>query len=341
MLITLELSDPRWHEFVQANASATPFHHPAWATLIARSYGYRAFALAQPDATGRPVAGLPVVEVRGPLGRRRWVSLPFTDHCPPLADAGTGDDLLGELDAARRQAGVAHLEVRDRVQGSDGSASPVAVMHRLGLGPDPEAIFGKVVRPSVRKWVRKAERDGVTVRRGDARSDLTEVFYRLHLQTRHRLGVPVQPRRYFDLLWDSMVEPGLGFVLLAFTGDVPIAGAVFLAWNGVVTYKYGASDSAYWSLHPNHLVMWRAIRWGCEHGFATFDFGRSDLHSKGLRQFKDSWGSEESSLVYTTVGGKAPRPSTGRLHSALGAVIRHSPPLACRLIGALLYRYAA
>jgi len=87
--------------------------------------------------------------------------------------------------------------------------------------------------------------------------------------------------------------------------------------------------------------MWSAIRWGCEHGYRSFDFGRSDLASRGLRQFKDSWGAQERSLVYTVVGGKAPEPSDGRLRGLLGAALRRSPPIACRVAGELLYRYAA
>ena len=153
--------------------------------------------------------------------------------------------------------------------------------------------------------------------------------------------MPVQPRRYFELLWEHVLGPGKGFLLLASSGQTVVAGAVFLAWGDTVIYKYGASDTAYWALHPNHLVMWSAIRWGCEHGFRSLDFGRSDLASKGLHQFKQSWGAEGRSLVYTFVGGKAPRPGNGRLHDVLGAVLRRAPPIACRVAGELLYRYAA
>jgi CelD/BcsL family acetyltransferase involved in cellulose biosynthesis len=155
--------------------------------------------------------------------------------------------------------------------------------------------------------------------------------------------VPVQPRRYFELLWERIVEPQLGFVLLAYAGETAIAGAVFLAWNRTVIYKYGASDAAYWGLHPNHLLFWTAIRWCCESGVRMFDFGRSDLGSSGLRQFKASWGAQEASLAYTTVGDPSAtmRPPGGWLQDVLGAVIRHSPPLVCRAVGELLYRYAA
>lgn len=341
-VIALGLDDPRWTLFVEGSLSATPFHHPSWALLLAHCYGYRAFALVHLDPQGRILAGLPVIEVRSPLARRRWVSLPFTDECQALLHPRFAQaDLVAELDAARRRAGVSTLQVRAALDGPGAAASPVAVTHRLRLGPDLDTVYRRRLRSSVRRQITQARQDGVVVHRADAAESLTTAFYRLHLQTRHRQGVPVQPRRYFELLWKQIIGPGKGFLLLASTGQVVIAGAVFLAWGDTVIYKYGASDTAYWGLHPNHLLMWDAIRWGCEHGFQTFDFGRSDLASTGLRQFKDSWGAEERSLVYTVVGGKAPEPSNGRLHDLLRAALRRSPPVACRVAGELLYRYAA
>lgn len=343
MMVRLDISDGRWSEFVAQHPAATPFHHPAWATLVARTYGYEAFALVQLDAHGRIITGLPMIEVRTRVSPRRWVSLPFTDHCPPLALPDVVQpQLVEDLRVASHQARVSRLEIHADLAGADASASPVAVTHQLRLDPDPGVIHRTLLRPSVRKWIARAERDGVEVRREDSRLALVDTFYDLHLHTRHRLGVPVQPRRYFEFLWEDMIQPGIGFVLLAYAGTTPIAGAVYLAWNGTVMYKYGASASEYWQLHPNHLLMWTAIRWGCEHGYRTFDLGRSDLVSGGLRQFKGSWGAQETPLIYTAVGGQAQQPpGNSRLRDAISTVVRRSPPWVCRAIGELLYKYAA
>ena len=86
-LTVLELTDPRWGKFVAGHPLATPFHHPGWASLVANCYNFRAFAVATTNATGEIRAGLPVIEVRHLRGEPRWVSLPFTDYCPPLVSA--------------------------------------------------------------------------------------------------------------------------------------------------------------------------------------------------------------------------------------------------------------
>ena len=140
-----------------------------------------------------------------------------------------------------------------------------------------------------------------------------------------------------------MMEPDLGFVLLAYAGGVPIAGAVFLTWNGTITYKFGASDPAFWKLRPNNLIFWTAIRWACENGFHTFDFGRTSLDNQGLREFKGGWGSREEPLIYSLISDRQPKHTSGRLslNRMLSATIRRSPAWVCQALGELLYKYAA
>jgi CelD/BcsL family acetyltransferase involved in cellulose biosynthesis len=76
--------DPRWLAFLSASPGATPFHHPAWARTISATYGLRPFAVVL-TAGDKVLAGLPAIETRSLLRTRRWVSLPFTDACGPLA----------------------------------------------------------------------------------------------------------------------------------------------------------------------------------------------------------------------------------------------------------------
>jgi CelD/BcsL family acetyltransferase involved in cellulose biosynthesis len=332
-LAVLSPSDPRWHGYVESQAEAQPFHHPAWISTLAEAYGYRPFVLAIEEG-GRLAGGLPVMEVRSPLGGRRWVSLPFTDFCPPLGAVDTG-----LLEAARRRGDSPPLVVHAPLAGAYDTAS--AVRHVLAIEPDADAVLRTFHRSQVQRNIRKAQRSGVVVRRaGDAR-DLTEIFYGLHLGTRRRLGVPVQPRRFFARLWDRMIAPGIGFVLIAEAEGRPLAGAVFLAYGESVIYKYGASDASSWSLRPNHAIFWDAIRWSCEAGYRAFDFGRTDLGDESLRSFKANWGAEELPLVYSELADTAPSPGAGRAGRLLAPVIRRSPTWVCRSVGELLYKYAA
>jgi CelD/BcsL family acetyltransferase involved in cellulose biosynthesis len=339
----LELSDPQWEKFVAGQAAATPFHHPDWAAMIAACYGFRAFAVAASDAAGQIQAALPVIEVRRLGSERKWVSLPFTDYCPPLLAARTSEsDLLYALREASKAAGIRKVEVRAPLAGAPSAAGPVPLRHVIPLDPDPAVVYARF-RPSVRRHIRQAQRAGVTVRPGRGPQDLLGTFYRLQLRTRRRFGVPVQPRRFFRTLWDRVISTGLGSVLIAEADGRPVAGEVFLSWNGTTISKYSASDERAWPLRANNLLTWHLIKTACEQGSRQLDFGRTDAGGDGLAVFKRAWGAIEEPLVYATLGARpAPHPAgDGMADHLLASVIRRGPLVLCRAAGEALYRYAA
>lgn len=341
ILSVLEIDDHRWTRFVERVPGALPFHHPSWARLLADCYGHRPFALVLLDGD-RVAAGIPVIESRTVLGRRRWISLPFTDYLPPLAsDERLIPLLVAEIEVARQAQRVSQVEMRAAVTSARVRPQPFGFVHVLRLAPDPASVFRTFHRSQVQQRVMKAEREGVAVHRGSSKEDLTQTFYELHLETRHRLGVPIQPRRYFELLWEQVLAPGRGFLLLAYWKAIPIAGAIFLTWNGTVTYKYSASRQDFWRLRPNNLVIWNAIRWGCENGFHTFDFGRTEAANEGLRSFKCAWGTTEVPLAYSALSGRAPTQAITRAADMLRRPIQTMPAWFCRLVGELAYKHAA
>lgn len=338
-LVVADIHDQDWRRFVEGRSERLAFHHPDWAILLADCYGFPAFALAVRDEAGTLIAGMPVLEVRSIRGRRRWVSLPFTDVCPPLGAPGAGYDQLASLIGERAVSGTLALQVRSDF--GTGFRRASGVIHRLSLDHGPDALYRRFHKSRVQRNITRADKEGVEVRRGLEKGDLTETFYRLHLATRRRQGVPVQPKRFFDLLWDRVVEPGLGFVSLAYKGQRAVAAAVFLHWNETLIYKYGASDADALKLRPNHSLFWDVIQWACLQGYRTLDFGRTDVENEGLRNFKSGWGAVESPLVYTTFGETLNAGSGGFVTTTIATIIRSSPPWVCRAAGELLYKYAA
>jgi CelD/BcsL family acetyltransferase involved in cellulose biosynthesis len=336
----LSLDDPAWGAFVLGRPDATSFHDPAWAKLLTQCYRLVGFALASRDDSGTVTAGLPVVAApRLPLRARRLVSLPYTDFVPPLVDAGHEAEFARSLDAARRELGFDQIELRSELA-AGAAPQPRGVIHTLTLDPDAGVLLNGLTKGK-RRDVRAAQRLGLTVRRAQTERDLTESYFDLHLRTRRRLGVPSQPRHFFRLLWQQLIEPGRGFVLMADDGRMPVAGAVFLTANRTVIYKYAASDPTRGGL-PADLLLWHAVSEACERGFTTFDFGRSELGAQGLRRYKDRWGAVERPLVYSVVGEHAEReagPSPGGGLTA--GLIRRAPVWVARVSGELLYRYAA
>lgn len=337
--IEVQIDDPRWTELVGAHHDAGPFHHPAWALTLAESYGVRPFALGFPASDGRLQAGIPVAEVAFRLTTKRFVSLPFTDSLEPLSSQTVHPDQVAEaVLAAAFSAGVGEVQIRGAAS-SRFALEPAGTLHVLPLEPELEAVRRRFHASQVRRGIDKALKGPLVVRRAESSADLTDVFFGLHLRTRRRQGVPVQPRRFFDVLWRRIMDSELGFVLLAYHGSDAVAGAVFLAWNETVVYKFGASEPAALGLRPNHLVFWEAIRWACESGYRRFDFGRSDPGHTSLQEFKRRWGGVEQELMYA-VAGRAPH-SERRSSRLVAPVLRRSPLWLGRLVGSALYRYAA
>jgi lipid II:glycine glycyltransferase (peptidoglycan interpeptide bridge formation enzyme) len=213
------------------------------------------------------------------------------------------------------------------------------VLHTLRL-PDDEAALLKSLDRRVRQNVKHAERDGVTVTECRTWKEC-EAFYDLQVLTRKRLGVPVQPMSFFRAVWEQLIAPGMGFVLVAHKDRIPIAGGVFLPFKSVVYHKYSAADVRYKGFEGPSAVLWgglqRAIALGCR----QVDFGRSAITDTGLNEFKRRWGADETDLPYSIMAGRAPDAAAFHVDGIVRAVIRHAPTFVCRLTGEMFYRHFA
>jgi CelD/BcsL family acetyltransferase involved in cellulose biosynthesis len=334
----IPISSASWLRFVTSSDVSTPFHHPAWALALAGCYSLDAFALVLRADSGDLIAGMPVIQLPRQLRRcRRWSSLPFTDECNVLCSEANGMRFHRELQAYLEATAVDELDVGGAMPGVQGVRSPDHVVHVLELPASIEDAE-KRFRPAVRRNIRAARSAGLTVRRTAGDDEALDAFYRLHLSTRRRQGLPTQPRRFFASVFHDMIDQGLGHVTLVERRGQPIAAAIFLRWNGSDIFKWGASDRSAWSLRPNNLLFADEIAAACERGDRTLHFGKSDVVDVGLRRFKAGWGAVESPLVSVHFGA----PQAGRNPPPiLRHIIRRSPSFVSRSLGEMLYRYAA
>ena len=166
-----------------------------------------------------------------------------------------------------------------------------------------------------------------------------DVFYRLHVATRRRQGVPVQPKSYFRRFYSDIVGKGLAFIAVTRIDAAVLSAAVFCVMHDTLVYKYGASDPAKMSLSSNYLMFWDSMTHAKTLGLRRIDFGKTAMGNEGLRLFKQKWGSEETRLAYS-YHPAAPQP-TGEVSLSMNLahkLIQNSPQFVCRLAGELLYR---
>ena len=333
------IDSPEWAQLVASAPNAEIFHDPLWLELLRDEYGYEigACCVRRDD---RIEAAIPFAKIKSRLTGNRLVALPFSDQCPPILTADAGLEALGLLgDALATHAKESHLDltVHAALQSVPGGhVKERFVRHALTLPADPdEAERG--ASKSFRQSVRRARREGLRVERREDAAGL-DAFYRLHLQTRRRLGVPTQPKSFIDR-FERIFAAGRGGVWLVYDAEEPVATGVFLTHGNTVTHKYGASAAAALPKCPNNLLMIEVIREYAARGFARFEFGRCDLDNEGLRKFKRGMGAEELPLAYTYLTEPAPLGEPSLKERLMTTTIRRGPAVVGRLAGQVLYRH--
>src|SRR5208283_3509993 len=88
------LRDPRWNELVKRHPYGTVFHSLSWLEALSSTYGYDPVVITS-SAPSEPLTnGLVFCRIDSWLTGRRFVSLPFSDHCEPLVDSAAELDYL-------------------------------------------------------------------------------------------------------------------------------------------------------------------------------------------------------------------------------------------------------
>jgi hypothetical protein len=338
MRIINPVHNPGWDLVIALHRDAGCFHTSAWAKVLHKTYNHQPFYLQ--FSRGRRLAALvPLMEVKSAFTGRRGVCLPFSDVCEPLIfDPEVSDVVRDRLVRFARERRWKHLEIRGgkSFQSASGSA-PKFYGHTLDFRRGVEEMANRF-DSQVRRAIRKAERSNVSaivVRNRQAIDD----FYRLHVQTRRRHGLPPQPASFFLNIYEHIIKPGLGFIVLARRGSRPIAAAVFFRFGKNAVYKYGASDKRFQEFRANNLVMWQGIQLLARTGVEKLHFGRTDCENDGLRRFKLSWDTQEETIDYFRVdpSGRQCLPPIRRNGGLHKRIFGRLPLVFNRLAGSILY----
>lgn len=336
MIDLIEIDDIRWLNLVEQHPESNIFHHPNWSNTIAQTYGYTPFVLVWKQSDNTIAAGLPMMKIKSWFTGKRCVALPFTDHCWPLLNHDMDFEFIKRgIENQGEKLSVPRIEIR---YNPDHHESPY-YLHLLRLDKDPENLFQKFRKKGVKYCIKKAAKSGVIVERCEDPASM-RAFYNLHLMTRKKLGVPCQPWKYFLNVWERIINVNMGFVMLAHYNDRPVAAGVFLHYNGTLIYKYGATDPSYMNVYANHLLLWEVIKWACDNGLNTFDWGRTEINNEGLRNFKKGWGTEEERLAYLYLGQPQNQDKNNWKKDLISIVVRNSPVWVASLLGNFLYKHA-
>jgi hypothetical protein len=331
-VVELDLeTDGRYNAFVASHPKATVFHNPGWLNSLQAEYETGAIVLGCENSDHHLEGVMPLLRTRGmPFNigaqqtRRRLSSLPRTPLAGPLFTSEESVRLLlkAAADRADRESGT-------QLQIKLGECIPTSASHPLLCTtwrptyvlevPDrPEDLrFGDARNRHNLKWaVKKAEKNGVTVRPAEQESELLS-WYPLYLQTMRRNCVPARPLRLFRAMWNNFRSLGLICLQLAEQCIGPhkrlIAGSIFLRFNDTLWYAFTGVDDSDLSLHANDLILWKSIHDACGTGVRWLDLGEVSEDHPELLRFKTKWGA-------------SPRPQYRYYSGNLPSSVTASPP---------------
>ena len=139
----------------------------------------------------------------------------------------------------------------------------------VDLSPDPETIIASFNQTS-RYAIRRAEREGVTVKEVDADNVNCKQFYDLLSETAAG-SFAIRPYDYYFKFWRRYADAGLGQLFFAYYDNKLIAGAFAMVFGEKSTYKDGASIREKTVYGASHLLQLTVMQWARRQGSKLHD----------------------------------------------------------------------
>jgi len=326
-----------WDAFVRSTPGGSPFHLVAWKQAVEASFGHRPHYLMAIGAHG--IEGvLPLFEVRGLLGGRGLISVPYGVYGGICARSAESRQLL--LDHAgqlAREMGASYVELRHRAgQELDLPTKSLYVTFARPITTDEEENLMAIPRKQ-RRMTRQGAKHGL---RGELGMQHLEAFYEVYAHSVHALGSPVFPRRLFTAIAQ---EFGKECELLTIWKDGRVlAGVLTLLYEDQALPYYGGALREAFPYAINDFMYWELMCHVAHAGYRVFDFGRS-REGTGPYNFKRHWGFEPQPLPYQYLllnGATIPNvsPANPKMRLAVEAWKR-APFALTRRLGPALTRY--
>lgn len=169
----------------------------------------------------------------------------------------------------------------------------------VDIGVDEESLWDSI-GPKTRNMIRRAEKNGVSVRATRGQQDFVD-WWRIYSNLAERAGFDTQNQ---DLVYSLLVESALTRLFVSEKESRIIGGSYFLI-NEYPMYWLGAVDRQYGSDAPGHVNIWRALIGFADEGFPIVDLGGIDPDEEGSTRFKKSFSRDLRSayLYQVPLGG--------------------------------------
>ena len=335
------LFDSRWETFVDSHPRSSAFHSTNWLRALQTAYGYDPAVVTTCSPDAALTNGLVFCRVNSWLTGRRFVSLPFSDHCEPLvSNSSELDDLLlhmrQHVDAGKwKYVEIRPILCRPGLQ-TGLTQSTGYSFHSLDLRKSAQELFQTFHKDCVQRKIRRAEREKLHCEEGNSEV-LLQKFYELLVITRRRQHLPPQPLSWFRALVATFGDSLR--IRIASKGDLAIASILTITHKKSMIYKYGCSDARFHKFGGMVLLFWNAILEAKDKGLEEFEMGRSESANLGLISFKEHWGAIGTELRYWKYPHRPEMATGGSEKSVLRRLVPITPDSVLKAVGGLLYKH--
>ncbi len=334
----IRLSLDQWQSFVDSRSDSMIFHDRQWIELLRDQYrfGIHVYGIQREQQIR---SAIPFLETTTLRGSRKLIALPFSDYLQVLDSDPRDTAELCQLMRVALGEQYQSMVIRSAAPISGVENASPQVRHELSTTGAIEEICASFEK-NVKRNLRQSFENELQF---ELRTDVAAInaFYELHLRTRRKLGIPVQPASFLRRFPDQLFRHGLGFVGVVSKDHTPIAAGIFLTYNSRLMFKYAASHPAALEFRPNDHLVYHAIKAATEQGYRWFDFGISGRQHLGLRRFKRKWGTTESDVYYNYITGPVKSSSqTTTAERFASMAIRNGPMAVCRGLGEVFYKYS-
>jgi FemAB-related protein (PEP-CTERM system-associated) len=295
-----------WDQYVVDHPHGTGYHLLAWGGIIEKVFGHQTLYLMALDQNCQVRGVLPLVLLSSWLFGRFMVSLPYVNYGGVLTeDVNTTNALLREATSQAAVLGADHLELRHcRSYDLDWPRKDHKVSMRLDLPPTYDILL-KSFTPKLRSQIRRGEKEGMTAHVGGG--ELLDEFYAVFSLNMRDLGTPVYAKQFFAEILNAF-QRDAKLIVVRLAGN-PVAAGFVYGFRQMLEVPWAASDKRSARFAPNMFLYGAILKYACEQGYRTFDFGRSSKDS-GTYRFKEQWGAKPVQLnwyYWTREGDSLPQ----------------------------------
>jgi FemAB-related protein (PEP-CTERM system-associated) len=287
-VVYLDVEDKRWQSFL-AKTPHFIFHTPEYKQFFQSAFKAKILCLAAGDESGIRTL-FPVVLVKHPVFGTKLISTAFLEYGGPCGEMASVPEIIRHLEKDYSHA-CKYLEVRQGLSGYEHVLSGVMQKcpeyKRFVLDLGREADIWQNIQREKRKAVRKAQKEGVIVR--ETAADEVNEVYDLYCQNMRSFGSPPFPKSYFVSLFENLVPKQMSKIFGAYVGGKLASFLLGFLCQDRIHIVISVSQPEYLKYRTNDALHWHFIKFGCDHGFKYFDFGRVRPDS-GQFEYKKKWG---------------------------------------------------